>query len=89
MQVIRSLDELVTDIEDTGANITDQDPCSANPTVADLDGMLHQPEQQPHQQQQQQQQHLGSSLPDVMADMSRQLSEKFDLHDSFVGLMSM
>lgn len=87
MQVIRSLDELVTDIEDTGANITAQDPSSANPSVADLDGMLHQPEQQPHQQQQQQ--HLGFSLPDVMADMSRQLSEKFDLHDSFVGLMSM
>lgn len=83
MQVIRSLDELVTDIEDTGASITDQCPCIADPIVADLDGtdeaVLHRPEQQ---------QHSESSLPDVMAEVSKQLSEKFDLHDSFVGVMS-
>ena len=85
MQVIRSLDEMVTDIEHKGASMTDRHPCIADSVVADgADrAVLHR-----FQQQQQQQQHL-QLMPDVVADVSRQLSEKFDLHDSFVGLMSM
>ena len=83
MQVIRSLDELVTDIEDTGASMTDQHPYGSNSIVADGTdrAVLGRSEQQ-------QQQHLRSSMPDAVADVSRQLSEKFDLHDSFVGVMS-
>lgn len=90
MQVIRSLDELVTGIEDTGASITEQHPCIAAPICMVADGndraVLHRSEQQP---QHQQQQHSRLSMPDIVADVSRQLSEKFDLHDSFLGLISM
>ena len=88
MQVIRSLDEMVTDIEHKGTSMTDRHPCIADSVVADgADrAVLHRFQQQ--QQQQQQQQHL-QLMPDVVADVSRQLSEKFDLHDSFVGLKSM
>lgn len=74
MQVIRSLDELVSDIEDTSV-VTNKHP------------MLTHGRAVMRQAGQQQQQQLSQpSVTDVVAAVARQLSEKFDLHDSFASL---
>ena len=86
MQVIRSLDELVSDIEETSAVTTDHRSCFAHPMFAHNRTVLHQSEEQ---QQRQQQQYSQVSVLDVVAAVSRQLSEKFDLHDSVAGLADM
>ena len=80
MQVIRSLDELVTDIEDTSAVTADRRSHIAHPIMSysPVGDALHQSEQQ--------QQHSHPSMTDVIADVSRQLSMKFDLHDNLVDL---
>lgn len=91
MQVIRSLDELVSDFEETSAVTTDQHRQFAHPVFAHARAVLHQSEQQQQQWQQQQwqQQHSQVSVTDVVAAVSRQLSEKFDLHDTLAGLAAM
>ena len=85
--MIKSLDELVTDIEDTSAITTDQHSRIANNTTADeSDRALMYQFEQKLQQQQQQQCSLSMSL---VADVSRQLSENFDLHDSLIGITAL
>lgn len=83
--MIKSLDELVTDIEDTSAITTDQHSRTANNTTADDLGraVMHQFEQKLQQQQQ------CSLLMSLVADVSRQLSENFDLHDSLIGMTAL
>ena len=80
MQVIKSLDELVTEIEDNTAH-TPKEPLHV---VQSTLTASHDTHQASHQQEQEQQ----SQLPvvDVVAKLSRQLSERFDLHDAFPGV---
>lgn len=85
--MIKSLDELVTDIEDTSAITTDQHSRVANNTAALADdsdrAMMYQ-----FEQKLQQQQHCSLSMS-LVADVSRQLSENFDLHDSLIGMTAL
>lgn len=66
--MIRSLDELVTDIEDTSAHTTDQQAYMAAPVMAGLCSRAVSKESEQQQSQ--------LSMADVVADVSRQLSEK-------------
>lgn len=76
--MIKSLDELVTDIEDTSAYTqgVHQQSHLAQPAMAGQHSKIGLYESDKQKQQQSQ-----PSIDNIMADVSRQLSERFDLHD--------
>ena len=77
--MIKSLDELVTDIEDTCAHTEDvHQHCQIVHAAAACEAGVCMSDKQ---QQQQQQQPSQLSIGNIMADVSRQLRERFDLHD--------
>ena len=71
MQVIKNLDELVSDIEDTRAHPYGPGGLTRHAVQHKLSS-----KQQHHTPQQ--------SVQDVLADVARQLSAKCDLHDSLL-----